>query len=397
MSSDATGALLAIAEPDLTGHEAAYLAECVASGFVSSVGPFVERFERAIAAATGAPACAAVQSGSAALYLALRALGVGPGDLVIMPSYTFIASANAVRLVGAQPWILDVEPEGWSLDPGLLRTSLERETSVRHGRLTHIETGARVAAVMPVYALGATPLVEAVAEVSHGFGLPVLGDAAGAIGARHGRGAASVPLAATADLLCLSFNGNKTITCGGGGAVIGRDATLVNRCRHLAAQARTGSGYDHDDAGFNFRMTNLQAAVGCAQAERLDAFLAVKRRVRAAYDAAIAALPWMAAFPSPPWSESACWMSGVLLPRGGDHDGFMAHLRGRGVGARRFWKPLHLQAPYAAAPRTLTDVCDGFWERVVTLPCSVSLDDGAIARVSDAIRGAATIPGRRAA
>ncbi|MAY75173.1 MAG: pyridoxal-5'-phosphate-dependent protein [Phycisphaerae bacterium] len=374
MSSDRIG----LAEPDLSGNEAAYLAECVASGFVSSVGPFVTRFERDLAYATGTTAAAATQSGSSALYLALRVMGVRPGDLVIAPSYTYIATANAIRLAGAEPWLFDVEPVGWTLDPGLLRSTLERETVQRNGKLHHIATGARVGAIMPVYTLGAVPMADAIRAIAHDFGLPVIGDAAAAIGPPE--------LARTADLVCLSFNGNKTLTCGGGGAVVGADPDRVDHARRLGAQARARDGsYTHDETAFNFRMTNLQAAVGVAQLERLDQLLAAKRRIRAAYDEAIADLPGFGPLPAPPWSDAPTWLSGVIAPTAETARAVSTELNARGIHAGSFWRPVHLQPPYANAPCTRMDVCESVWDRVITLPCSASLSPERQSTVIDAL------------
>jgi dTDP-4-amino-4,6-dideoxygalactose transaminase len=385
--------LRSVAEPDLTGNEAAYLAQCVSSGFVSSVGPFVNRFEDLVADATGAEGCTAVASGSAALYLALRVAGVRAGDLVITSSYSFIATANAIRLAGAEPWLFDIEPEGWTLNPGLLRTRLERDTVRRGADLLHVESGARVAAVLPVYTLGNTPLVEPIRAIAREHGLPVIGDAAAAIGARH----RNVSLAETADLVCLSFNGNKTITSGGGGAIVGMNAGAIEHAKHLSTQARRGPGYDHDEAGFNFRMTNVQAAVGCAQMERLDAFLAAKRRIAAGYRGACDTVDGLNALPSPPWCESAAWLSGVLTDDADAAGGLCAAMASRGVAARPFWKPLHLQRPYRACSRTDMTVCEAIWERVVTLPSSVTMEEADITEVSRSLTSAMRSPAVRVA
>ncbi|MBF0340061.1 MAG: aminotransferase class I/II-fold pyridoxal phosphate-dependent enzyme [Magnetococcales bacterium] len=363
-----------LAVPDLSGNEARYLNDCITSTFVSSVGPFVDRFEAMVAQASGAAAAVAVCSGTCGLHAALTALGVGPGDLVIVPSLTFIASANAVAHCGATPWLVDVDPHTWNLDPVLLQQVLTKETVKRtDGTLLHRASGRRVAAVMAVHTLGLPAAMEAILTVARSRGLPVIADAAAALGAtRHGK-----PVGALgAELSVFSFNGNKTITCGGGGAVVGEDPELLARVRHLTTTARVGSGYDHDMVGFNYRMTSLQAAVGCAQLERLEELVAAKRRIRAHYDEAFADLgAWLIPFPNPADSAGACWFSGFVMHRDNPSrvEALRAGLQEVGIDARPFWKPIHQQPPYREAPATPQPVSEELWWRVVTLPCSTNL------------------------
>ena len=377
--------MIPLAVPDLSGNEARYLQDCIASTYVSSIGPFVDRFESMISEAAGTGAAVATSSGTAGLHVALVAVGVQHNDLVILPSFTFIASANAIAQCGAEPWLFDVTAESWTLDPDLLRARLETETRAEGaggiGRI-HIPSGKRVAAIMPVHTLGLPADMDAIADIARSFGIPTVADAAPAIGATYkGR-----PMGQCgANLSVFSFNGNKTVTSGGGGAVIGDDGEALALVRHLSSTARTGTGYDHDRAGFNYRMTNLQAAVGCAQMERLDDLVAAKRRIRRAYEDAFAHLSEAENFPSPDWAESACWFSGVTWHS--DADALRAKLREAGVDAKPFWKPVHLQKPYAASPRTELDVTEDIWRRIVILPCSSNLTDGDLAHVIDCVAG----------
>jgi len=369
--------------PNLSGNEARYLQECVESNFVSSVGPFVGRFEEQVAGASGVAHSVAVSSGTAGLHLALVALGVGPGDLVLLPSYTFVATANAISHCGATPWLIDVERDSWNLAPSALAEALAAEATRRDGVWVHEPTGRRIAAVMPVYALGMPADMDAVVEIARDHGLPVVADAAAALGARYrGRSLGDCG----ADLSVFSFNGNKTFTSGGGGAITGNDAELCARVRHLSTTARDGADYDHDTVGFNYRMTNLQAAVGCAQLEQLEQFLASKRRIAATYQLSLTELPGVDAFPHPDWAEGANWLSGVVIgtrpvPQ------LVAGLRERGVQARGFWKPMHLQRPFVECPRGSMHVCDEVWPRVLTLPCSTQLSENDQAQVIEALRG----------
>jgi hypothetical protein len=258
--------MIPLAVPNLAGNEARYLQDCVATNFVSSVGPFVRRFEEMVAAATGAADAVAVSSGTVGLHLALVTAGVGRDDLVILPALTFIASANAIAHCGATPWLLDVSAESWTLDPAALDRTLAAETERRGGRLLHRASGRRVAAVMPVHTLGHPADMDAIAAIAAHHRLAVIADGAAALGATYkGRRPAELGAALTV----LSFNGNKTVTAGGGGAVIGTDAGLLGIARHLSTTARVGEAYEHDRVGYNYRMTSLQAAVGCAQMEQL--------------------------------------------------------------------------------------------------------------------------------
>lgn len=373
--------MIPLAVPNLAGNEARYLADCVETNFVSSVGPYVDKFESAVSDLTGSVGSVATSSGTTGLHLALTAIGVLPGDLVILPSLTFIASANAISHCGASPWLLDVSPESWTLDPDRLRRELESSTEVRNGQLVQRDTGRRVSAILAVYTMGMPADMDAIGATAGEFGLPVVADAAAALGARY-RGR---DLGGLARLSVASFNGNKTFTCGGGGAVFGMDQSLLAHARHLSTTARRGADYDHDAVGFNYRLTNLQASVGVAQLEQAPVFLARKAEIDRAYRAAAEAIPGMSGFPAPAWAASAYWLSGVLLPKGREVRDVVEGFRQRGVEARTFWKPIHLQEPYAQAPHGTLDVCEDLWRRIVTLPSSTSITDAEIEQVVGAI------------
>ncbi len=364
--------MIPLAIPHLAGREAAYLQECIDSTFVSSVGPFVDRFEKMVAQAAGCRTAVATASGTTGLHAALTALGVGRDDLVIVPTWTFIASANAVAHCGAMPWLLDVERQSWNLDPDLLLQALDEQTEHRSGKVIHTASGRRVAAIMPVHGLGTPANMPAIVDCAKKFNLPVLADAAAALGATCN----DQPVGRMgADLTVFSFNGNKTITAGGGGAVTGTDEKLLDTVRHLTTTARHGSGYDHDRIGFNYRMTNLQAAVGCAQMERLPQLLAAKKRIYEDYRTGFADRPDLTPFPVPPWGDSAHWLSGVFLENIEEKqlEPLLNKLQKAGIGVRSFWKPIHQQVPYAKAPKWLTGVADDIWYRILPLPSSSGL------------------------
>ncbi|WP_122465401.1 aminotransferase class I/II-fold pyridoxal phosphate-dependent enzyme [Brevundimonas lutea] len=372
-----------LAVPVVGAAEAANLQACIDTTFVSSVGPFVTEFERKVAEATGGIEAVATSAGTTGLHAALVALGVERDDLVICPSFTFIASANAISHAGATPWLFDID-ESWVIDLDQVEAALDRETERRGGDRIHTATGRRVAAMLPVLTLGNASRPERLRALAERFGLPVLVDAAAALGGD----AWGEPIAALGELAVISFNGNKIATAGGGGAVVGRDGDLLRELRHLTTTARVSADYSHDRVGFNYRMTNLQAAVGCAQMDRLPDFVAAKRRIAARYAEALADLPGIRGFPQTPGSN--CWFSGVVLDAGAPMAAaeLAARLNGDGIEARTFWKPVHLQAPYADAPRVTMDRCEDLWSRIVTLPCSTNLSDSDQGRVIAATRSA---------
>lgn len=381
--------VIPLAIPNIGALEGEYLQACVDENFVSTVGRFVTRFEEEIAALSGTAAAAATGSGTQALHLALHALGIGPGDLVILPSFTFIASANAISHCGASPWLIDIDAKSWALDPRRVAEALAAGTERDGDGLIHKATGRRVAAMLPVYTLGTVADMDGLGAIAREYGLRLVADAAAAIGASY-RGR---PIGQMADLTAYSFNGNKTITSGGGGAVVGSEEALVKRVKHLSSTARVSPDYDHDEVGFNYRMTNIEAAVGCAQLQRLGGFLAAKRRIRARYDAAFADVAGVRPFPVPADGESVYWFSGLVieddrLPGVAE---LCAGLREQGVEARPFWKPVHLQAPYRQAPREGLEVTERLWQRIITLPCSTSLTDDEQDRVIDALRPLLTV------
>jgi dTDP-4-amino-4,6-dideoxygalactose transaminase len=374
--------MIPLAVPNLEGNEATYLQECIRTTFVSSVGPFVDRFAAMIAEESGAADSAVLCSGTVALQMAIEALGIGQGDTVICPSLSFIATANAIHHSGARPWFIDSSAADWAVDIGLLRDQILTQTDVLAGGMrVHRATGLRVRAIMPVMIMGATLDFDALTALAREFGLHVVVDGAAAIGARA---SGDRRLCETGvDAVCYSFNGNKTVTCGGGGAVASSSKALIARIRHLTTTGRVGRDYDHDIAAYNFRMTNVQAAIGVAQMERLGQFLTRKAQIAARYAALAADHPSLSAFPTPDFGLNTHWFSGFYLSDmslGADRvqaisAAFRAHMVAAGIDLRCFWKPLHLQAPHAGAPRSPMPVAEDLWQRIYPLPCSTHLPE----------------------
>jgi perosamine synthetase len=359
-----------LAVPDLRGNEAAYLARCVADNWVSSAGPFVVDMETRLAELTGRAHGVAMVNGTAALHLALVAAGVGPGDRVVVPDWTFGATANAVYHAGAKPCFVDITAESWTLDATLVAKALA-------------QPGARVGAVIAVHALGHPADLDPLRAACDEAHIPLIEDAAGALGARY----KDRPVGGIGKFGVFSFNGNKTVTAGGGGMIVTDDAAAAERLRHLSTQARETPAYRHDAVAFNYRMTNLNAAVGMAQLERLDEMLAAKREIAARYDLAVAARDDLAAMPRCEWANSSCWLYGVRCASGQAARELVDHLAAQSIQANVFWESLSGQAPYADCPTTLAGVAGGISGRVVVLPSSSSLSRHDQARVIEAIKG----------
>lgn len=364
-----------LAIPDLRGNEQAYLARCVADNWVSSAGPFVTECERQMAALAGRAHGVATMNGTTALHLALVGAGVKRGDFVVVPDWTFAATANAVHHAGATPIFADVTEESWTLDPA----TLERVLASPPGR---------VGAVVAVHALGHPADIDALAPLCREAGAALIEDSAGAIGARYkGR-----PAGGLGDLAIFSFNGNKTVTAGGGGMVVTDDADMARRLRALCAQARIGAEYRYEAIGFNYRMTNINAAVLLAQIERLEEMVAAKRQIALHYDDALSGRNDLVAMPRRPWAESACWLYSVLCRNEDEAGALVRHMAEREIEARLFWRTLSDQAPYAGAPTALSGMAARLSGTVVSLPCSSSLTAEQQVRVVDAL---AHFPPRR--
>ena len=379
--------MISLAVPDLTGNEKKYLDNCIDTTFVSSVGEYVTQFEKMVAGATGSRNAVATSAGTTGLHAALHAAGVKYGELVMIPTFTFIASANAVRHCGADPWLMDVKESTWCLSPELVAAEIGEHCEKRGDGLYYRESGKRVAALMPVYTLGNIPDMAAFRAVADEYGLPLVVDAACAIGATYN----GQPFGSLADLSVLSFNGNKTITCGGGGAVVGNSEEQTGLVRHLTTTARVWPDYDFDMAGFNYRMTNLQAAVGCAQMERLNSFVAVKRKVRQYYEAELKELLGSGITFFPATEGSSCWFSGIVLPEGETLEtakSICSLLKEDNIEARTFWKPVHLQKPYGDCPGSDMSVSEGLWQRIITLPCSTNITEEELSKVAASVRKA---------
>jgi perosamine synthetase len=374
-----------LAEPRMFGAEAPYLAECVATNWVSSAGPFVERFERELARIAGVRHAVACASGTAAIHVALLAAGVEPDDEVLVPDLTFVATAAAVRYCGAWPVLIDAEPVHWQMDVDKALEFLDRECVWQAGRLLNRTTGRRVRAILPVHLLGHPVDMAPLRKAAGRLGLAVVADAAEALGAGY-RGE---PVARAADVAAVSFNGNKVVTAGGGGAVLTDDGTLAARVRYLTTQAKDDAVEGvHGAIGFNYRLTNLQAAVGVAQLEHLDECLASKRRSMAHYARTIADLP-LTQPGEATWAASSWWLYTVLVDEarfGLDRPRLMRALAERGIETRPLWAPVSTQKPFAGCQAYRIEHAADLHRRSLSLPSSVGITQAQLETVTDALR-----------
>lgn len=374
-----------LAEPRMFGAEAPYLAECVATNWVSSAGPFVDRFERELAAVAGVRHAVVCTSGTAAIHVALLAAGVEPDDEVLVSDLTFIATAAAVRYCGAWPVLIDAEPFHWQMDVAKALEFLERECMWQGGRLLNRATRRRVRAILPVHLLGHPVDMAPLREAAGRLGLAVVADAAEALGAGY-RGE---PIAGAADVAAVSFNGNKVVTAGGGGAVLTDDGHVASRVRYLTTQAKDDAVEGvHGAIGFNYRLTNLQAAVGVAQLEHLSECLASKHRSAAHYARTLSGLPLVLPREAS-WATSSWWLYTVLVDEvrfGLDRPRLMRALAERGIETRPLWAPVSTQKPFASCQAYRIEHAVDLHRRSLSLPSSVGITPAQLDTVTAALR-----------
>ena len=359
--------------PMLHGNEWAYLRECLETNWVSTAGPFVTRFEQGIATQLGARHAVACSSGTAALHLALLVAGIQPDQEVVVPALTFIAPANAVRYAGAYPVFVDVDPQYWQIDVERLVDFIGSAYAYREGALQNRLTGRRLTAIVTVDLLGHPADDDGIDAIAKKYGLRVIEDATESLGASY----KSRPVGALADVGCLSFNGNKVVTSGGGGMLVTDNEDWAARARYLSTQAKDDPiEQTHGSIGYNYRLTNLQAALGVAQLEVLDHHVAAKRRIASAYRERLAALPGVSFQQEAPWARSIFWMTTVAIDgakAGVDSRSLIHRLMSRGIECRPLWQPLHLSGAHRGAFAAPCDVAESIAARAVSLPSSVGL------------------------
>jgi pyridoxal phosphate-dependent aminotransferase EpsN len=362
--------------PHMSGAEERLIREAFTSNWLSTVGPQLDAFERDLARLIGLPVVA-LASGTAALHLGLRLLGVQPGDEVVSPTLTFVAAVNPIRYLGGQPVFVDSERQSWNIDPGLLAELLKRKAA--QNRLPR--------AVVVVHLYGQSANLDPIFEVCGRYDVPVLEDAAEALGATY----KGVPLGSRGAVSAFSFNGNKIITTTGGGALAAQQQALVDKARFWSTQARNpGIAYEHTEMGYNYRLSNVLAAIGRGQLAVLAERVRQRRAVFSRYCDAFAELPGIEPMPEAPWGLHTRWLSCFLVDPaqfGAARDELIAALAKEDIEARPVWKPMHLQPLWRNAERIGGEVAEDLFARGICLPSSSSLIAAQQGRVIELVRG----------
>jgi dTDP-4-amino-4,6-dideoxygalactose transaminase len=370
---------IALSEPWVGPADREKLLEAFDAGWVGPLGPYVDAFEKAVATATGRSGAVATSSGTAALHLALLALGIGPQAKVLCSTFTFAATANPVRYTGAIPTFVDSDPCTWNIDPRLVEEELERMA----------KRGAPAAAVIAVDLYGQCADYDALAAICTRFGVPLVIDAAESLGALYkGR-----PAGSGGALAVVSFNGNKIITTGGGGMLLSDQKEWIGRARFLATQAREPAPhYEHEQVGYNYRLSSLGAALGLGQLTQLVSRVERKRSIRSAYVEALADLPGVTFMPEAAYGRASFWLTCIRIEErafGPNREAVRRALGAAGIESRPVWKPMHLQPVYSQFRCVGGAVSEGIFQEGLCLPSSPQLTSSEQARVVEVIRSVA--------
>ena len=365
--------LVPLHEPTFAGNEWLYLKECLDSTFISSAGKFVDRFEVELAAYTGAKHAVAVVNGTAALHIALKLAGVGSNNEVLVPALTFVATANAITYCSAIPHFVDSEERTLGVDAAKLREYLNASTALHSGQCVNRKSGRVIRALVPMHTFGHPVDLDGLLAIAKDFNLALVEDAAESLGSYyHSRHTGTFGLLGT-----LSFNGNKTITTGGGGAILTNDAGLARHARHLTTTAKLPHAWDyvHDEIGYNYRMPNLNAAVGCAQLEQLPALLAAKRELFQRYRRAFAEVAGVSLMAEPQHCQSNYWLQTLLLDAGHapQRDAVLQATNAAGIQTRPAWMLMNELIPFKDHPSMELSGAQSLAQRLINIPSSSSL------------------------
>ncbi|MBE7495906.1 MAG: LegC family aminotransferase [Verrucomicrobiaceae bacterium] len=378
-----------LSAPHLSGNEWTYIKDCLDTGWVSSVGAYVTRFENDLARAAALPHAVATTCGTAALHVAFLVAGVRPGDEVLVSSMTFIAPVNAIRYANAVPVLVDAEPRYWQMDVEQVRAFLHRQCERREGGVYNKQTGRRVAAIVPVHILGHPVDMRALMPLAEEFGLTVIEDATEALGSTY----FGKPAGGIGHMGCYSFNGNKIITTGGGGMLVTANEAWAKKARYLTTQAKDDpQEYIHHEIGYNYRLTNIQAAFGCAQMEALPGYVERRRSINALYRQHLGDLPGFSLQGEAEGVRSNFWLSTARIDPvlfGMDARALRQRLKDAQIEARPLWQPAHLSPAHQDAVKLPCPVAEDLFAHCLSIPsCSFSTDED-ILRVISVIRDAA--------
>lgn len=360
-------------EPQFVGREWQYVKQCIDTTMVSSTGDYVLRFEKMLEKYTGAKKAVAVVNGTAGLHIALKLAGVRPGDEVLVPALTFVATANAVSYCGATPHFVDSEERTLGIDPDKLEAYLFEKMKLRSSSCINQQTGMAVRAMLPMHAFGHPVRLKEIGRIARRFKITLIEDAAESIGSFYQKKHTGT----FGKMGVLSFNGNKTITTGGGGAILTNDPELALQAKHLTTTAKLAHPweYHHDAIGYNYRLTNLNAALGCAQIESLPRFLADKKRLFFIYKKIFKDFTDLEVFAQPDGCQSNYWLQTILLKKGREHhlEPILGRLHQEKILARPAWIPLHQLKPFHSCPRMNLEVVESLARRIINLPSSAYL------------------------
>ena len=365
--------MIPLSVPELNGNEWKYIKDCLDTNWVSSVGSYVDRFEKEIAAYTGAGYAIATSNGTAALHLSLLLAGVKPGELVLIPDITFVAPTNCIAYCGAIPLLVDVDVDSWQIDLDLLQSYLEQNCKVNNGKCIQTASGKVISAIVPVHVLGNICDIDKLITLAQKWKITIVEDATEALGTFwNGKHAGTFGY-----LGCLSFNGNKIITTGGGGMILTNNKVLALKAKHLSTQAKTDPlEYYHDEVGFNYRLVNILAALGVAQLEQLPGFLKKKNWIVETYKQKLDQLKSVQYQKVMSLALINNWLFTVRLPRSRE---LMIGLKDQTIESRPLWTPMH-RLPAFENCDFITDknISDQLYENCLSLPCSSGISENDI-------------------
>ncbi|OZI12705.1 aminotransferase DegT [Bacillaceae bacterium SAS-127] len=360
---------LPLHEPTFIGNEKKYVLDCIESGWVSSVGKYVDEFEQKLAEFTGVKRAVAVVNGTSALHIALKLVGVQADDEVIIPSLTFIATANAVTYKNAIPHFVDVERQTLGIDPQKLRNYLADIAVIENGVCVNKETQRVIRAIVPMHTFGHPVGIDELKKVADEFHLALVEDAAESLGSYY----KGIHTGNFGQIAAVSFNGNKTITTGGGGAILTNDDELADRAKHLTTTAKVSHRweYTHDEIGYNYRMPNINAALGVAQLEQLPNYIEQKRQLAQKYKALFSSMKGITLFEEPDQVKSNYWLQTIILDASiHDRDQVLELLNEHGIMSRPIWTPLHELTPFQSCPKGDLTVTEQLKKSVINVPSS---------------------------
>jgi len=372
--------------PEIRGNEWKYIKDCLDTNWVSSVGGYVDQFEQMIADYVGLPYGVAAVNGTAALHTALLVADIQPDEEVLVSTLTFIAPVNAIRYAGAWPVFIDCEPDYWQMDPQRVVDFLESECLWENDRLINKSTAKQISGILPVHILGHPVDLDPILEIAEKYNLSVIEDASEGLGAKY----KGEMVGSFGDIASFSFNGNKLITTGGGGMLVTSDEEVAKKAKYLTTQAKDDSlEYTHFEIGFNYRLTNILAAMGVAQMEQVDEYIGVKHQIARRYDEELVDIPGVTLQPEAKWAGSSKWLYTILIddaiaPR--DSRQVMRALMDKGVQTRPLWTPIHLSPAHRKSTTVGGENAERLHRQSLSLPCSVGLRERDQGRVISYLR-----------